>query len=64
LLPHVERKYAGYVTLSLSKTNGEVAWRGTVLETRVSETSEKTFVEKFSFFFTEGVQVYPILVYF
>jgi len=29
-----------------------------VVESRVSEEAEKTFVEKFSFFFTEGVQVY------
>ncbi|KAE8848707.1 hypothetical protein HRS9122_02723 [Pyrenophora teres f. teres] len=42
--PDVKRTYAGYV-----------AWRGTVPETQVSQTD--VFVEKFTFFHTEGHQI-------
>ena len=42
----IHRKYAGYV-----------AWRGTVPETQVSSAARDVFVEKFSFFHTDGVQI-------
>ena len=42
--PNIKRTYAGYV-----------AWRGTVPETQVSQTD--VFVEKFTFFHTEGHQI-------
>ena len=38
LMPDVKREYAGYV-----------AWRGTVLESEVSEAAKRAFVEKFAF---------------
>jgi len=44
--PDVQRAYAGYV-----------AWRGTVLETEVSEESRECFSEKFTFFHRKGVQI-------
>lgn len=44
--PEIERKYVGYV-----------AWRGTVLETKISQAATDVFVEKFSFFHAEGIQI-------
>ena len=44
--PDVKRKYAGYV-----------AWRGTVLETQASQSLTEVFVEKFTFFHSEGMQI-------
>jgi len=41
-----QRKYAGYV-----------AFRGTVLETELENTTRATFVEKFTFFHTQGTQI-------
>ena len=38
LMPDMKREYAGYV-----------AWRGTVLESEVSEAAKRAFVEKFAF---------------
>lgn len=46
LLPEVKRRYAGYV-----------AWRGTVLESEVSEETLECFKEKFVFFHAIGTQV-------
>lgn len=43
---NVQRKYAGYV-----------AWRGTIPETKVSQAATDVFVEKFSFYHTEGMQI-------
>jgi 2-polyprenyl-6-methoxyphenol hydroxylase-like FAD-dependent oxidoreductase len=51
LLPEVERKYAGYV-----------AWRGTVPETELSDLASEAFVEKFTFFHTEGIQILGYLI--
>lgn len=45
LQPEVERTYAGYV-----------AWRGTVLESEVSEEAKECFVRKFTFFHKQGLQ--------
>lgn len=42
----VQRTYAGYV-----------AWRGTVPELQVSQAAADVFVEKFTFFHTEGTQI-------
>jgi 2-polyprenyl-6-methoxyphenol hydroxylase-like FAD-dependent oxidoreductase len=44
--PSVQRTYAGYV-----------AWRGTVPESKVSAAAREVFVEKFTFFHTDGVQI-------
>ena len=44
--PDVKRQYAGYV-----------AWRGTVPEDKVSKAAADVFVEKFSFFHTDGTQI-------
>lgn len=44
--PSTERTNAGYV-----------AWRGTVLESDVSEEARKTFSEKFTFFHRHGHQI-------
>ena len=41
-----ERKYAGYV-----------AFRGTVPESELEQTTKEVFVEKFTFFHTEGTQI-------
>ncbi|KAF2485680.1 hypothetical protein BDY17DRAFT_247586 [Neohortaea acidophila] len=51
LEPSVQRKYAGYV-----------AWRGTVPETELSDAASKVFVEKFTFFHTEGIQTLGYLI--
>ncbi|KAI9656048.1 MAG: hypothetical protein M1821_005109 [Bathelium mastoideum] len=51
LLPHVQRKYAGYV-----------AWRGTVLESELSEETEKTLSEKFSFYHAPALQILAYLI--
>ena len=44
--PDVKRKYAGYV-----------AWRGTVPETEVSQAATDVFVERFTFYHTDGIQI-------
>ncbi|KAI9675622.1 MAG: hypothetical protein M1817_000988 [Caeruleum heppii] len=44
--PDIERKYVGYVAL-----------RGTVPENHVSDQARDTFVEKFTFYHTEGIQI-------
>ena len=46
LLPDVKREYTGYV-----------AWRGTVNESNLSESTRSTFVEKFTFFHAPGLQI-------
>lgn len=46
LMPEVKRTYAGYV-----------AWRGTVLESEVSEETLECFKEKFVFFHAKGTQI-------
>ncbi|MCJ1314544.1 hypothetical protein MMC25_008226 [Agyrium rufum] len=46
LRPDVTRSYAGYV-----------AWRGTVLESSVSEAARNTFVEQITYFHTKGQQI-------
>ena len=48
MMPDIKRKYVGYV-----------AWRGTVVETQVSKATNYAFVEKFTFFHDEGIQVFP-----
>lgn len=45
LLPEVERKYVGYV-----------AWRGTAPEDELSDAAKKVFVEKFTFYHSDGIQ--------
>lgn len=44
--PDVKRTYAGYV-----------AWRGTVPETEVPQNVAEPFIERFTFFHTEGIQI-------
>ncbi|KAK4988563.1 hypothetical protein LTR50_003859 [Elasticomyces elasticus] len=51
LLPDVHRTYAGYV-----------AWRGTVPETQLSASAAEAFVEKFTFFHTQGCQILAYLI--
>ncbi|KAI9684550.1 MAG: hypothetical protein M1822_005638 [Bathelium mastoideum] len=51
LLPDVQRKYAGYV-----------AWRGTVLESELSEETEKTLSEKFTFYHAPALQILAYLI--
>ncbi|KAK3068106.1 hypothetical protein LTR53_014584 [Teratosphaeriaceae sp. CCFEE 6253] len=51
LAPDVERKYAGYI-----------AWRGTCPESELSEAARKVFIEKFTFFHTDGIQVLGYLI--
>lgn len=51
LLPSVQRRYAGYV-----------AFRGTVLETAISDSAKEAFVEKFAFFHTTGIQILAYLI--
>ena len=51
LNPSVERKYVGYV-----------AWRGTVPETQLSESAGESFVEKFTFYHTDGIQILGYLI--
>ena len=51
LLPNVERRYAGYV-----------AWRGTVLESELSEETHKTLAEKFTFYHAPALQILAYLI--
>ncbi|KAH9827421.1 FAD/NAD(P)-binding domain-containing protein [Teratosphaeria destructans] len=51
LHPEVEREYVGYV-----------AWRGTVPETDLSESAKQVFVERFTFFHTDGMQILAYLI--
>jgi len=44
--PEIKRTYAGYV-----------AWRGTVPENEISEAAKSVFVEKFTFYHTEHIQI-------
>ncbi|KAK0363407.1 hypothetical protein LTR91_019462 [Friedmanniomyces endolithicus] len=44
--PAVERKYAGYV-----------GWRGTCPETELSEAAREVFIERFTFYHTDGNQI-------
>ncbi|TKA63865.1 hypothetical protein B0A55_10706 [Friedmanniomyces simplex] len=46
LAPAVERKYVGYV-----------AWRGTCPETELSHAAREVFIERFTFYHTEGIQI-------
>lgn len=46
LLPEVLRTYAGYV-----------AWRGTIPEDTASSGAKEAFIEKFTFFHSEGMQI-------
>jgi 2-polyprenyl-6-methoxyphenol hydroxylase-like FAD-dependent oxidoreductase len=49
--PDVKRKYVGYV-----------AWRGTVPESAISESSAAAFAEKFAFYHTTGTQLLAYLI--
>ncbi|KAI5246925.1 FAD/NAD(P)-binding domain-containing protein [Aureobasidium subglaciale] len=51
LLTSVERTYAGYVAL-----------RGTVPEDEISESATEAFIEKFTFFHTEGTQILAYVI--
>ncbi|KAK5707813.1 hypothetical protein LTR97_000351 [Elasticomyces elasticus] len=51
LAPEVERKYAGYV-----------AWRGTCPENELSESAREVFIERFTFYHTEGIQILGYLI--
>lgn len=51
LLPEIKRTYAGYV-----------AWRGTVPETQLSASARESFVEKFTFFHADGIQILGYLI--
>ncbi|KAF2734819.1 monooxygenase [Polyplosphaeria fusca] len=51
LQPDVQRTYAGYVAL-----------RGTVPETRVSQSTRAAFTERFTFFHCPGVQILAYLI--
>ncbi|KAF2228372.1 FAD/NAD(P)-binding domain-containing protein, partial [Viridothelium virens] len=51
LLPDVQRAYAGYV-----------AWRGTVLESELSEEAAKTLAEKFTFYHAPALQILAYLI--
>ncbi|WPH03461.1 Hypothetical protein R9X50_00634100 [Acrodontium crateriforme] len=51
LLPQVERRYAGYV-----------AWRGTVSENDLSAEAKEAFIEKFTFYHREGLQILGYLI--
>lgn len=51
LFHKVARRYAGYV-----------AWRGTVPEAEVSEEVAEAFVEKFTFFHSEGIQILTYVI--
>ncbi|TKA63901.1 hypothetical protein B0A55_10944 [Friedmanniomyces simplex] len=46
LAPAVGRKYVGYV-----------AWRGTCRETELSDVAREVFIERFTFYHTEGIQI-------
>lgn len=49
--PSVERKYVGYV-----------AWRGTVPETELSESARQVFLEQFTFYHGDGIQILGYLI--
>ncbi len=51
LLPNVKREYAGYV-----------AWRGLVKEKELSPAAREAFVDKFTFFHSEGTQILAYLI--
>lgn len=51
LLPEVKRNYAGYV-----------AWRGTVSEKEASPTARETFVDKFTFCHSRGMQILAYVI--
>ena len=51
LLPDVQRTYAGYV-----------AWRGTVLESELSDKAAKTLAEKFTFYHAPALQILAYLI--
>ena len=51
LEPSVERKYVRYV-----------AWRGTVPETELSAAAKEAFIEKFTFYHTEGIQILGYII--
>lgn len=51
MIPEVERKYVGYV-----------AWRGTVQESRLLDAASRAFVEKFTFFHSDGNQILGYLI--
>lgn len=51
LVSNVERIYAGYV-----------AWRGTVPEQEASPTAKETFVEKFTFYHSRGMQILSYVI--
>jgi 2-polyprenyl-6-methoxyphenol hydroxylase-like FAD-dependent oxidoreductase len=57
-----KRSYAGYVFQGIHRLI-QVAWRGTVPETEVSQATSDALVEKFTFFHSEGIQVYTLNVY-
>jgi 2-polyprenyl-6-methoxyphenol hydroxylase-like FAD-dependent oxidoreductase len=48
---NVTRDFAGYV-----------AWRGTVPELQLSESAKESFVEKFTFFHSTGIQILGYLI--
>ena len=51
LNPSITRDYAGYV-----------AWRGTAPESQLSDQAKESFVEKFTFFHTTGIQILGYLI--
>ena len=51
LNPSINRDYAGYV-----------AWRGTVPESQLSHVAKASFIEKFTFFHTTGIQILGYLI--
>ncbi|MCJ1484988.1 hypothetical protein MMC06_005161 [Schaereria dolodes] len=51
LIPEVKREYAGYV-----------AWRGTVPEAGVSQAATEAFIEKFTFYHSEGLQILAYVI--
>ncbi len=51
LLPNVKREYVGYV-----------AWRGVVPEKGLSPAAQEAFIEKFTFFHSDGIQILAYVV--
>ncbi len=51
LLPDVKREYAGYV-----------AWRGTAPEAKASPKAKGTFVDKFTFYHSRGMQILAYVI--
>jgi hypothetical protein len=43
--------------IRMQKLKLQVAWRGTVLESQVSASAKNAFVDKFTFYHSEGIQV-------